>query len=77
MSAQSSMAIPPPCDHDPIRLSHAMVVFGSPGVLPAEFKCSKCEVRWFVDEPTPWPEPVVYTTEQVDGIGTQMGMETS
>lgn len=69
------MDIPPRCTHAPIRLSHAMPVFGNTGVLPAEFKCSKCGVRWFVDEPTPWPGGAqVWTTEAVDGIGTQMGI---
>lgn len=67
--------VPSPCEHDPIRLSNAMTVFGSPGVIPAEFKCSKCDVRWFVDEPTPWPE-TSYTKQFVSSdLGTQMDIE--
>jgi hypothetical protein len=56
-----------------------MTVFGTPGTLPAEFKCSKCGVRWFVDEPTPWGDAqkqmIKWTTEATDGIGTQMGID--
>jgi hypothetical protein len=53
-----------------------MPVFGNPGVLPAEFKCSRCGVRWFVDEPSPWPEgAAVWTTEMTDAVGTQMGID--
>jgi hypothetical protein len=49
-----------------------MPVFGNPGVLPAEFKCSRCGVRWFVDEPTPWPAGAqVWTKEEIDDIDNQ------
>lgn len=71
----SSIRIPPPCDHDPIRLSNAMTVFGSPGTLPAEFKCARCGVRWFVDEAPPLIEtPWAWSTKDTDAIGTQMGI---
>lgn len=73
--SSKSPHIPPPCEHDPIRLSNSMTVFGSPGMIPAEFKCSKCDVRWFVDEPTPWPDTTIYTTQFTDGAGTQMGID--
>jgi len=74
MRSINPMRIPAPCTHDPIRLTHAMTVFGSPGTLPAEFKCSTCGVRWFVDEPSPWPDVTAYTTGAIDAIGTQMGI---
>lgn len=60
-------AIPAPCRHDPIRLSHSLASGRSP--LPSEFKCGRCGVRWFAGELSLWDGD----GEAIEAIETQMG----
>ena len=55
---------PNPCDHpNPRRVRAAQVVFGTPGVLPARYKCDECGVWW--DDPTERPDatPAFWTSK--------------
>ena len=57
---------PTPCHHDNAkRVTRARWVFGSSGILPAEYVCLDCGCRWNVDE-SPDDGLSIYKQVEVD-----------
>jgi hypothetical protein len=64
-------SVPSPCNHYTyVKMNEARWVYGTPGIIPARYRCTVCGMEW--DDPTELPD-----TSRVWSKGGPLGMHPS